>query len=168
MAAELARQDARVLASVDLDGCLFGEAAAHGVPKPFLVVSDDTPAPTQADIQSSQGSRRRRLDFLASDVDNIQRSLREFGGYTLRIRGTRHANFSIDALATPLRSRSGAGPINAERAVEIVRDYTLAFFDQTLRGRTDVLLRGPLAAYPEAAWQAWPAPQPADAGVQPP
>lgn len=45
-----------------------------------------------------------------------------------------------------------AGPIGAERALEVVNAYSLAFFDRQLKGRQAPLLDGPSPEFPEAPW----------------
>ncbi|MBC8496198.1 MAG: hypothetical protein ISS57_06660 [Anaerolineales bacterium] len=41
------------------------------------------------------------------------------------------------------------GPLNGQRVLKIINDYTLAFFGQHLRGEISTLLDGPASAYPE-------------------
>jgi predicted dienelactone hydrolase len=157
VAAEACRQDSRLVAGIDLDGCLFGLAASVGVPKPVLFASGDTPAPTAEAIMNAQGSRRRRLIFLDEDLRNVRRSLARYGGYYLKIRGTRHANFCDAPLESPWRRRTGAGPIDHARAMRIINDYTLAFFARHLHGQAEPLLTGPSADHPEVQFEEWPA-----------
>ena len=58
VAAEACHLDQRFRAAMDLDGCLFGEAARIGVERPFLVMSSADPAPTAEAIASSTGAKR--------------------------------------------------------------------------------------------------------------
>ena len=51
-------------------------------------------------------------------------------------------------------NRPFAGPINAQRGVDIINAYSLAFFDQHLESRPATLLDGPSKNYPEIIFSA--------------
>ena len=57
-------------------------------------------------------------------------------GYFVRVPGMFHQDFADAALLSPLTSWAGVtGPINRQRARDIVSAYSLAFFDRHLKGR---------------------------------
>jgi hypothetical protein len=71
-------------------------------------------------------------------------------GYYVSIPGMFHVNFTDAPYFTPLAYQIGlTGPINARRGFDIVNAYSLAFFDQHLKGHSAVLLNGPAKQYPE-------------------
>ncbi len=54
----------------------------------------------------------------------------------------------------PLAALLGlAGPIDEQKAHDIVNAYSLAFFDRHLRGRPSTLLDGPAKQYPEVMFE---------------
>jgi hypothetical protein len=59
-------------------------------------------------------------------------------------------DFSDVPAFSPLAPYLGLkGPLNGERVLEIVRAYSLAFFDDTLLGKQAPLLEGQSDDYPE-------------------
>ena len=61
-----------------------------------------------------------------------------------------HSNLTDIPYWSPLFSRLGVtGPIDGQRAHNIINAYSLAFFDQHLKGRPVALLDGPAKQYPE-------------------
>lgn len=70
--------------------------------------------------------------------------------YRLTIKGTGHYDFTLLPLLTPLAPYLKLkGPLEGNRAIQIVTDYMLAFFDKHLKGLAEPLLDGPSPAYPE-------------------
>jgi pimeloyl-ACP methyl ester carboxylesterase len=71
-------------------------------------------------------------------------------GYSLTIAGTRHYDFSDLPLLSPLSPWLGLkGPIDGRRVIEIVSRYSVAFFDEHLKGENSELLAGPSQDYAE-------------------
>jgi predicted dienelactone hydrolase len=90
------------------------------------------------------------------DWENDERGFEQFyantGGWKLLtyLQGTTHMDFSDVPAFSPLAPYLGLkGPLNGERVLEIVRAYSLAFFDHTLLGKQAPLLEGPSGDYPE-------------------
>jgi len=83
--------------------------------------------------------------------------------YIVRVEGAAHLSFSDDVLTLHRLKRLGTfgsdvlGTVDAERMVRLVNDYTLAFFDQSLRGQGDPALGGPRRLHPEASLEWKPA-----------
>jgi hypothetical protein len=67
-----------------------------------------------------------------------------------RIEGTEHHDFSSLPMLTLLAGTIGLkGPIPGGRGLTLINAYTVAFFDQYLRGVDQDLLKGENALYPE-------------------
>jgi len=88
--------------------------------------------------------------------ENDERGFEQFyantGGWKLLtyLQGTTHFDFSDLPAFSPLAPYLGLkGPLNGERVLEIVRAYSLEFFDHTLLGNQAPLLEGSSEAYPE-------------------
>jgi hypothetical protein len=70
--------------------------------------------------------------------------------YWLDISGTRHTDFAELTALTPLFFLPRLGnPFYGSRVLQIVNAYSLAFFDQYLKGTGASLLAGPSPEYPE-------------------
>jgi len=68
----------------------------------------------------------------------------------LILQGTAHFDFSDLPAFSPVARYIGLkGPLNGDRVLEIVRTYTLAFFNQHLHGQNSELLDGPSPEFPE-------------------
>ena len=81
-------------------------------------------------------------------------------GLVAAISGSGHYDYSDLPLLSPLTRLFGAkGSINGRRAAHIINDYTLAFFDLTLRERPSPLLDGE-TRYPEVRFSTGPTGEP--------
>jgi dienelactone hydrolase len=100
VAAEAAVLDPRFRAAANLDGWHFGEAAARGVAQPFLLLHDDLPVPTRAELTSPEATVRLVSRLNALELERSMAHLERHGGVHLRLRGTRH-----DAFADPAGMR---------------------------------------------------------------
>ena len=93
---------------------------------------------SEAEIEAHQTSMRTAFNGLAAV------------GYFVQVPGAFHANFMDIPLWSPLTSWLGlTGPIDGQRAHNIINAYSVAFFDRHLKGRPAVLLDGPAGSYPE-------------------
>ena len=93
---------------------------------------------------------RQLMDEVAT-WDSTARVASTSDWYSLVIAGTDHGNFSDLALFL----RQPEGRTDPGRAHEIINAYTLAFFDQYLRGKESALLAQEASAYPEATLRVW-------------
>lgn len=133
-------QDTRCKAGLGMDAWLEPvpeEVTAAGLPQPFLFMNSEPWA---------TGANQPLLDDLLAGLQDT--------GYRLTIRGTRHYDFTLLPLLTPLApALKLKGPIEGQRGMQMITDYLLAFFDQYLKGETRPLLDGPSAAYPEVLFE---------------
>ncbi|MGO8719730.1 MAG: alpha/beta hydrolase family protein [Acidobacteriaceae bacterium] len=155
VAAEVCYRDPRVKAALNEDGWIFGEVATHGLDKPYLVMNDDGPAITAAQLNSTNVQTRRESKLTNADTDNLNHTMQAFGGYTLTIRGASHFDFSDRSLYSPIRRLTGAGTISPQRAHEIVEAYTLEFFSHTLLGTPAPLLAANRSPFKEVQFENW-------------
>jgi hypothetical protein len=155
VAAEACCLDHRFRAGIDLDGCLFGEVAKYGIEQPFLFITGDGPPPKPIPLTSSLDPRNLAEAYYYQDGRNVRDGLEKHGGYVLRIRGASHMNYCDSPLFSPIRRLTGAGPIDASRAMSIVNRYTLAFFNRYLNGQSEPLLGSPALRFPETRLEVW-------------
>ncbi len=154
-AAQACAVDPRLKAGLNMDGLLFGSAAQDGAAQPFFFMSSDYPRPTAADLNSTNGPFRRSKQTDAWGYQQRDRWFQRHGGYNLRLMESSHLNFSD----YPLRSRiaNGGGKISTDRAMKIINDYTVAFFDRQLKGKPSSLLdRQSGSPFPEVMFDHYP------------
>lgn len=127
-------------------------AAESGVEQPFLIMSSDGALPTEEDLQCADQRRRVHMRALDTDIKRIERSLAKHGGYYMRGEGMSHSDFSDRPLYSPLRRLTHSGTIRVNRAMQIINEYTLAFFEQYLNGKPQAVLVQP-SRYPEVQFE---------------
>ncbi|OEJ96158.1 alpha/beta hydrolase family protein [Streptomyces thermolilacinus] len=143
-AASVMARDARVRAGINMDGTFGDPVPADGLGgRPFLMLGTHTDMHLPDGQDPTWGEAWRNLD-----------------GWKrwLSVEGTHHLTFSdapllFDQLGIPYGAPTPP-TIRPERAVELVRAYTAAFFDLHLRGVPQPLLEGPAAADPEVHFNA--------------
>ncbi|NUT48675.1 MAG: alpha/beta hydrolase [Saccharothrix sp.] len=119
--------DPRVRAGVDLDGSTFKPFPESGLPRPFLFLTQDASDPSvERDWQRLTGWRR-----------------------WFKVAGAVHPSFADYDLLTQQLGVDFGSALPGARSAEITRAYVGAFFDLHLRGRSQPLLDGPSADYPE-------------------
>ena len=150
VAAELALRDARIGAVLDLDTPLYGQAGKQGVRQPFLLLSEEIPHSTPEELARMSFGQRRDAEMDEGDYARQLPLLRTAGSYQIALHGTLHTSFQDGILMSPLQRFSGAGAIAPRRMISILRQYTVAFFDQSLRGVASPLLAAKTSPFPEA------------------
>jgi hypothetical protein len=114
------------------------------------MILEDTPQePTEKQLADWKMTReqvdkmRERERIRAADSLKTVRS----GSYRVTLRGANHQSFSDESLILPF------GDANAKaanrRRTQIIREFTLAFFQQSLKHRNSTLLNGSTSDYPE-------------------
>jgi dienelactone hydrolase len=155
VAAQAAWLDPRFRAAVNLDGWHFAEAAEQGVDRPYLLMSDDTPPPSAADLASGNPVARATASLIDQDYRRSIENLRQHGGFYVTISGTTHVNYTDAPLRSRIRRVTGAGPIAPVRAVEITDTYLREFFGKYLLDQDSDLFTTSAARFPEAHIQIW-------------
>lgn len=149
VALELLRTDTRVKAAVNHDGRLFGGAMAEPIAKPFMMMhhgGDDTLAAPPA----LRPVVRAVVDMVRS-IDSSARARATGDWYDVTIAKTNHGHFSD--LPLFLEQFRDTTLLPGRRAHEIIVDYTVAFFDAFLNGRSSKLLSGASSSFPEVTFQ---------------
>ncbi len=78
----------------------------------------------------------------------------ESEAYRMTILGTKHYDFTLLPLLTPLApALKLKGPLNGPRGMQIITDYLVAFFEHYLQGKDAPLLAGPAIDYPEVKFE---------------
>ena len=122
--------DPRCKAAINIDGTQWGTLLESPLQAPFLMM---------------YGEKTDRLNDWV-----INTSLAS--GYSLRVNGASHINFTDFNLISPvfkLPQLGILGKIDTRQMERIMNAYTLAFFDQTLKGIPSPLLQSASPDYPE-------------------
>jgi len=106
--------------------------------------------------QQDSSAEGAEAELDTTDRNEVDASLRQFGGYKVSISNTSHMDFTDHPLVSPWRSWVRPGHISPSRIQTIVRAYVLAFFDQTIRGANPSLLQsGAPSPFREVQIQHW-------------
>ncbi len=158
---------------VSLGGIVVGEACrleprlraclVMDAPMPTAVVKAGLQQPSMwitRDAATMRLERQRAGGWPNAEIEAHQTTMRAVyeglpgAGYFVRMTGTFHLNFTDIANWTPLASQLNlSGPINGQRAHDIVNAYSLSFFDRHLLGRPATLLDGPAIQFPEVRFE---------------
>jgi predicted dienelactone hydrolase len=149
-AAQTLSVDRRFKAGINMDGFPFGNAHVRGVKQPFMhLQSDRSLADVSEEELASMNMTRQKLQQYSDEWDKRMFKICNQGNI-IKIRGTKHFDFSDCPLWTPLTAWIGfTGKISTKRIHHIINVYTLAFFDKYLQGKESALLSGPSSKYPE-------------------
>jgi len=141
-----------------LRACLVMDA-----PMPAAVIQSGLQQPTMwitRDAETMRLERRRSGGWSEVDIYETQTSMRgafenlRGEGYFVQIPNMFHVNLTDIPYWSPLLPWLGVtGPIDGQRAYNIINAYTLAFFDRHLKGRPVALLDGPAEQYPEVIFE---------------
>ncbi len=158
LAGALCREDPRVVAGINMDGWMFGDAESKGVPKPFFfMISGNGEQVDPTRVAKLSGGPRFEGEKDIAYWQGMQNSFRQFGGYRLTILGSVHGNYSDLVLFTRPLPFQHNHELDPYRAFQIVDAFTLAFFDRYVRDRPAPLLdRGGFPG--EVQYKAYPAP----------
>lgn len=137
---EFCAHDDRCTAALGMDTWLLpvsDDIIESGIPQPFMF------------MHSEGWTQDEHWDQFMEFYPNMPGTV-----YSFSIEGTRHYDFSDIPLLSALAPMLGLkGPLDGERVVTIVNAYTLAFFNQTLKGMPESLLSGSNPDYPEVIFE---------------
>ncbi len=158
---------------VSLGGIVVGEACRLE-PRLGACLMMDAPVPTDVveagltqpsmwltrDADSMRLERQRAGGWPEAEILAHQTTMRAAfeglagAGYFVQLPGAFHSNFMDIPNWSPLFSRLGiTGPMDGQRAHDIINAYALAFFDRHLKGQPAALLDGPTKQYPEVIFE---------------
>jgi dienelactone hydrolase len=141
IAMQLCWRDDRLRAAVNIDGWMFDAAPGGWIDQPLLIISDDTPAPTSADLNSPDPWRHYPAVLNEADSRRISSQFAKHGGVYLVVLGSEHGDFNDTVF---LRRRALLlGPKANGAALRNAAAYSAAFFEQVLNGETSPLFSNP-------------------------
>lgn len=158
VAAEACWKDPRFKAAINMDGDLFGESATQGISQPYFAMSDSFSEPSADDLNSPNLPWQRWERVIDEQSRLTQHTMETHGGYTLELPRFAHGNFSDSTLSSPIRRFTDSGRIDPRLGLQIVNEYTLAFFNKVLKGLPENLMDASSGPYSEAQLRVYPAP----------
>ncbi len=149
---ESCRRDDRLRACLVLDAPMSTAVVASGLRQPAMWITRDA-ASMRFEREHAGGWPEAEIEAHQASVRAAYNGLKG-AGYVVRMLGMFHSNFTDIAIWTPLaRHLAIAGPINADRAHDIVNAYSLAFFNKHVLGRPSTLLSGAATRFPEVRFE---------------
>jgi len=156
-AVQICSVDARIQSALNMDGWTFGDIRQRAANQPTMFlygIADGSPPPP--DPRTMGAAARAEAELDATDSNEVDTTLKQFGGYKLSISNTAHMDFTDHPLVSPWRRWTQPSHISAARIETIVRAYVLAFFDQTVRGAKPTLLEsGTSSPFREVKIEHW-------------
>lgn len=140
VAAETAVLDPRIRAVFSMSGPFFATARQKGVTVPFFEIAEPTPLKSEAELARLDADGRVDGEIDKADMHNLFSNLSLHGGFYAEIEGANHSSFTDKPFFSPLLRLGGEVPAVALRRAEIVRQYALAFFSETLKSQPAPLL----------------------------
>ena len=149
---EACRMAPRLRACLVMDAPMPTAVVKAGLQQPSMWITRDA-ATMRLERQRAGGWTEAQIEAHQTTMRAVYDGLRG-AGYFVQVLGAFHSNFTDIPNWTPLASRLDlSGPINAQRAHDIVDAYPLAFFDRHLLGRPAKLLDGPAGQYHEVRFE---------------
>ena len=150
--ADACLKESRLKACLIMDVVMTADVVAQGFQQPGMWITRDADTMrleretaggwTEKDIEQTQTTMRAVYDRLPAD------------GYFLQVPGMFHVNLTDIPYFSPLFSWLGiTGPIDGQRAHDIINAYSLAFFDRHLKAQSADLLDGPTRQFPEVSFE---------------
>lgn len=150
--AETAYLDRRIGAVISMDSNLDGDVAHAGLSQPYLYMEPANPPyedpdqmPADEQITAMGLTRDQLFSEVLIRINHMNLLESSSAGYRLRLDGAVHLTFTTDlhvfAQHFPNRvTERQVGTLEGERALAIISSYSLAFFDQHLKGQESPLL----------------------------
>jgi Platelet-activating factor acetylhydrolase, isoform II len=152
VAGEACRLEPRLRACLVMDAAMPTDVVRFGLQQPTMWITRDA--------QTMRLERRRSGGWSESEIADHQTTMRATfehlhgDGYFVQIPGMFHVNLTDIPYWSPLLSWMGiTGAIDAHRVYSIINAYSLAFFDQSLKGRPSVPLEKLAGQFPEVIFE---------------
>lgn len=130
-AGQVMLSDSRIKAGINWDGAQWADMIDSTLHQPFLRIE----------------AVRDSATFAPNDL--IYHNGSKAVMYDVKVNGFGHSNFSDIPLLIPVRSINQAGEMDPYRAIELINDYSIAFFEKHLKNKENIDVRELSDRYPE-------------------
>jgi predicted dienelactone hydrolase len=145
---EACRLEPRLRACLMMDAPMPADVVQSGLQQPAMWITRDAET-MRLERERAGGWPEAEIQAHLSTMRAVYQSL-QGSGYFVQIPGMFHSNLMDIPNWFPLASQlSLTGPIDGQRAHNIINAYSLAFFDRHLKGQAATLLDRPAAQYPD-------------------
>lgn len=151
-AAEACWLDDRLDACLIMDVFISQHVVEEGLDQPVMIItrSADT---MRLERERAGGWTETEIEQHVSTMRAVYEQAAD-DSYYLQVEDMFHVNMTDAPYWTPLVRWVGmAGPLDGGRVWEALNAYSVAFFDQSLKGEPSPLLDGPSAQYPEVEFE---------------
>jgi predicted dienelactone hydrolase len=159
VAAEVAARDPRIRAVFDMSGPLFGQALKAGVNAPFFFLTEQVPLPSETELTRLNPDDRVGSEVNITYMKDVSSMLSRKGGYYAELPTENHSIFTDRGLYSPFVRFAGEDPAVTRRLHEVIMQYTVAFFQETLQGRSSPLLTQEPSPFPGVTFRRKTAPE---------
>lgn len=144
--------DKRLSACLMMDVAMPAKVVENGLQQPSIWIT--RPASTiLLEREKTGGWQGEEIEQTLSTMRAVYNQL-PGDGYFVQVPRMFHIDYTDLDLLSPLSQAFGlGGPIGSQRGHEIVNAYSLAFFEKHLKGKSEGLLKGSSASYPEVIFE---------------
>jgi dienelactone hydrolase len=155
-AIQVCSADRRIQSALNMDGWTFGDIQHRTFSQPTMFLYEGSNHPRRQDLDSASAESQTLYELDKSDGNEVDASLKQYGGYKLYVSGASHMDFTDHPLIAPWSRWTQPRHISPEQIQTIVRAYVLDFFDETIRGKKSVLLEpGSSSRFHEVQIEKW-------------
>jgi hypothetical protein len=149
---EACRLESRLRACLVMDAPMSSDVVQSGLQQPTMWITRDAET-MRLERERAGGWPEAEIQAHQSTMRAVYQSLRG-AGYFVRVPGMFHSNLMDIPNWSPLASQLGlTGPIDGQRAHNIINAFSVAFFDRHLKGQPAALLDRPAEQYPEVLFE---------------
>jgi predicted dienelactone hydrolase len=153
VAAEASHRDARIKAALMMDAAMPADAVRAGLLQPCMWITRPA-GDMRLERSRSGGWPEAAITETLTTMRAVFDKHLPGSAYYLEMPGAFHVNFTDAPFWSPLTSQLGlTGPVDGKRMWDVVNAYSVAFFDQYLKGRQEALLDGLAPQGPHARLQ---------------
>lgn len=140
-AAQVSRERDEVKATIVIDGTMIGDIIGLNSDNAVKITDHSFTKPIMLMYNSSFEEQEAREASYLPNINAFDNA--SDAAYSLCIKDSGHLNFTDLPRISPFLSKKlGVGTIDSLKCIEIVNDYTLAFFNKHIKGQPSELLDG--------------------------
>ncbi len=144
---EACRLDHRLRACLVMDAPMTARVVREGLLQPCMWISRD------AQTMKNEGWSQFDIDLHQTTMRAVFNGLHD-DGYFVRVSGMFHVNLTDTPHFSPLLSWLGVtGPIESQRAHDIINAYSVSFFDKYFKDSLSNFLDGSTQQFPEVQFE---------------
>lgn len=149
IAAKASLQEPKIKACLIMEAFMTDDVVHKGLHQPAMWITRDA--------RSMRSERAHSGGWTEADINQHQTTMRDAykhvqaPAYFVQLPGMFHIDLTdLNALSPILPYIRLSGPMGSQRAHDLINEFSLAFFDQHLKGIHKPLLHTPLHPYPDA------------------